>query len=154
MSFIEYIASVQTSLLSILGIALPYIEPISEVYTAAANVAVNADRVPEGEVWEINNLHLTSSVDQYHYLAVQRDATQVFIRSEASGKKIDWTGKIMLAEGQRITGRATAPANLELNMLGIKRYAPEALEDLLHKMRPIPLIEDVQRARVRPDPEM
>jgi len=154
MSFIEYVASVQTSLLSILGVTLPYKEPIVEAYAAVNKMSCDADRVPEGEVWEINNLNFTSSVDQYHYLAVQYDATQAHIKTSFSGKMINWTGKILLEESQRIISRAAGLADLELDVLGVKRYAPEALKDLLHKVRPIPIEEDVQRARVRPDPEM
>jgi len=155
MAFKEFIDSRATSLLSVLGVALPFKEAFGDHWTENNVNEVNSAAVTEGEVWEINNIYfITSSpADTLALVAYTCDDTIFFDRLEDTNTLI-YHHSVFLNEGDFLGARAAIQANLALYILGIKRYSIDALEDLLHKVRPIPLRENVQSAKPRPDPVM
>jgi hypothetical protein len=156
LSFKEYIGSLQTSLALALGVALPLKETLSERYVDAGADQVDSDVVPQGEIWEVTHMTLETG-GLAGYLTVRiLDATGIRHRVtfKDAVKNHEWDGNIFLEEGEFLRMYSQNVGALWFDVLGVKRYAPEALEDLLHKIRPIPLGRDVQSGRPRPDPVM
>lgn len=156
MAFMEYIGSLQTSLALALGISLPMKEPLLERYTEAASDVVSSDPVPKGEVWEITHMTLETGAAAGYLTAriAYAGAIRHRVTFKDNAKNHEWDGHFFLSEGQILRMYAANVGAMWFDVLGVKRYAPEALEDLLHKVRPIALERDVQAAAPRPDPEM
>lgn len=159
MTFKEFVASAQTSLGLVLGPTLPYKEIMYEYWPAnQAETWLITDSVPAGEVWEINVIYArTVGATTCFVCILDKDNNYLgIIRYIQSGEFGDtWTGCFYISEGMKIGLQSGNVDSMNSGSIwGVMRYAPEALADLLHKVRPIPLKEDVQRARVRPDPVM
>lgn len=153
MGFKEYVASLQTSLLLVLGSMLAFKEVLADRNTEAAAVRIDSSVVPEGEIWEIRNIRFHDTVAGVIGIYLVIEGALYILQEEAAANQIIWHGVIYAEEGQMISG--TGPnGGLVLTVLGVKQHTPEALEDLLHKTRAIMPERDVQASGVRPDPMM
>jgi hypothetical protein len=154
LSFKEYIGSLQTSLLTILSSSLPFKDVWREFFPAdQAALAVYSNAVPSGEVWEVNSVYGRTNGAVPASIEIYTTVTQGRLGYKADAfEGLFWIGSVLLEEGERIL--VAGNTIREATIRGVKRYSPEALEELLHKIRPIPLERDVQSGRPRPDPVM
>ena len=154
MAFKEFIASIQTSLLTVLGPALPFKEALQDFMVIGAATWVQSSDVPQDEVWEITYVYAeTDAAAGDVTLEIRTEGVGFTFDRKAAATWIVSRGPLWLVEGQSI--RATLPlGTLRLNVIGATRYSSKAVIDLLHKVRPIPRERDVQAAGPRPDPKM
>ena len=135
---------------------LPFKEVLFDEKDAINKTSVRGAVVPFGEVWEINQLFLytTVSADLQFRKVLLGDYPKRFEQKD-SATWISWSGKIFLKENEGIMSFTSAAGNLYLRIYGVKRLSLEsALASRKLRINLILPKEDIQEPDVVKDPLM
>jgi len=129
-AFSEFIDSRATSLLSVLGVTLPF-KDVLHNSAALVTTTANFATVPVGEVWEVTNIASQIAASGFTSAWLRcLDGALDLIHNVSTGTDFSWQGTILLVEGEYI--RMTSDKNFaRADVQGVKRYSPKALENLV-----------------------
>lgn len=99
-------------------------ETLRNTVTGVGVGDIQTDDVPKGEVWEINNIYLQSTVAGTMLINAGKTSPSEMVPMKRALNKTDvhWWGTLTLDEGRHIRCQAGI-GNLILAIVGVKKYA-------------------------------
>ena len=147
----------------ILAIAIGHTLPFKDIYHEKATgtqTAAITSLTPADEVREINTVWAsTTATNSPVGTLMRQDKTGAIERyfHRGTGPYIQWSGKLLLPKDNRIRVLWDTIGNVELHVIGAKRYTRKELETLIHEVQlkfPVEVAKDIQQPGILKDPRM